>query len=172
MRRFIPLVIFIGLVMVLALNLSPRPPTRHIPSQMTGKDLPDFELPLLDGNGTFSNALWQGKLVVLHVFASWCVPCAQEHDVIKKLAAQNIPVYGIAWRDKAEAAKQWLLKHSSPYLAVGYDEKGRITTLLGLTGTPETMVISAQGKILLRHPSILTDDVITRDILPLFGRSS
>lgn len=173
MKRFFPLAVFILLAATLALNLN-NPPSKTVRSApaLLGKQLPAFELPMLEASGSFSNALWQGKAAVIHVFASWCSVCSAEHEAVRSLTQHGIPIYGIAWRDNAQNASTWLAKHDagkpSAYTHVGLDSKGAVTALLGLTGTPETIVVSAQGVILFRHPSVLTKDIIESQVLPFF----
>lgn len=104
---------------------------------------------------------------VVNVFASWCGSCLVEHPLLLDLKDRYaLPIYGIAWRDDPKATQAWLTRHKNPYVAVGYDLKGDRTRSLGITGTPETLVLDPQGAILYRHRGPLTADVVKNMIAP------
>lgn len=160
--RFIPLsllVLFIGFLMV-ALLQHKEDGMKH--QTKTQQYFPEITLPLLGSDEQhFSPALWQGKKVVVNIFASWCLPCRLEHPLLVQLANEySIPVYGIAWNDTPNQVKQWLKTHGNPYRAVAVDEKRSSTIALGLAGVPETFVIDDDGTILLHLREPLREDSV------------
>ena len=64
-KRFLPLILFIVLVGLLAYGLTLDP--RRVPSPLIGKPVPAFELPLLDQPGTLSSADLRGEISLLNV---------------------------------------------------------------------------------------------------------
>lgn len=139
-----------------------------IPSALIGKPVPQFALPAIAEAipGGFTTADLAGRLTLVNVFASWCVPCLAEHPLVTRLAEEGYAVYGLNYRDEPAKAAQWLATHGNPYTAVGADTEGRIALDWGVTGVPETFIIDAQGRILFKQTGPMTPQVLEEDILP------
>jgi cytochrome c biogenesis protein CcmG/thiol:disulfide interchange protein DsbE len=150
LRRFMPLIIFAVLVVFLAVGLTLNP--REVPSPLIGKPAPEFELPLLLQEGSFSNKDLMGHVTLVNVWASWCFACRQEHEVVKHLSRQGVRIIGLNYKDEASDAKQWLAKLGNPYQAIAADRDGRIAIDWGVYGAPETFLIDQQG--IIRHKVI------------------
>jgi cytochrome c biogenesis protein CcmG/thiol:disulfide interchange protein DsbE len=119
----------------------------------------------------FSPQIFQGSVVMINVFGSWCKPCAVEHPVLMKLAATGkVNMVGIAWRDTEDAVTEYLKKHGNPYKLVGMDEAGQVTVPLGLTGVPETFIIDRQGVVIYHTNQPITEEVAMNTILPLIEK--
>lgn len=88
--------------------------------------------------------------IMVNLFASWCAPCRAEHGDITRLAEQ-FPgqVYGLAYKDAPEATRAFLDELGNPFEEIGVDESGQGGLDFGLTGVPETFVISPDGQIIL-----------------------
>lgn len=154
------LVLLLG-VSALRLNRAEAP----LPSPLLGKPLPEFVLPRLDG-GELTAASLRDRAVVLNVFASWCVACVAEHPVWMDIS-KEAEIVGIAWMDDPDKTRAWLAERGNPYRAVGLDRDSRVALDLGVTGAPETYVISAKGRILFKHTGPVTWDIWRRRIRPL-----
>ena len=77
----LPLVLFLGLVVFLAVGLKRDP--KEIPSPLVGKAAPAFKLFTLAPNGqTFEPKDMQGRVWILKVWATWCVGCQVEHPLL------------------------------------------------------------------------------------------
>lgn len=162
-----PLLAFLFLAAIFLFGLGRDP--SEIPSTLIGKDVPQFDLPPVQGRalGLASKNL-SGQVSLVNVFASWCVACKAEHPVLMKLAAQHIvPVHGIDYKDKPADAAAWLDTNGDPYTRTGADLNGRVAIDWGIYGVPETFLISADGRVILRHVGPLTDEDITAEILPM-----
>lgn len=155
LRRFMPLIVFIVLVVFLAIGLTLNP--RLVPSPLIGKPAPEFELPLLYSDGSFSNKDLLGHVTLVNVWASWCFACRQEHETVKYLSRNGVRVIGLNYKDEPENAKSWLAQLGNPYEKIAVDYDGRIAIDWGVYGAPETFLIDQQG--IVRHKVIgpLTD---------------
>lgn len=167
MRFILPFVIFIILATFLfvGLNLNPR----EVPSPLVGKAAPAFSLPQLHTpNRQFSPREMEGKVWLLNVWASWCVSCEAEHPLLIELARQNIvPIVGLDYKDKRQAALVWLERRGNPYVLTVSDVEGRTGIDYGVYGVPETYVIDKQGLIQYKQIGPVTTENLRDKILPL-----
>jgi cytochrome c biogenesis protein CcmG/thiol:disulfide interchange protein DsbE len=140
-----------------------------LPSMLIGKPLPTFDLP---GGGDMrglssAEVTAAHRPVLVNFFASWCVPCVQEAPVLMQLKAQGVPVYGIAYKDKAAATDGFLTQNGDPYARIGRDAPGRVAIDFGLYGVPETYLVDAKGIVRWRWAGALTDDLVRDTLMPL-----
>lgn len=149
-RRFMPLIAFAVLVVLLAIGLTLNP--RLVPSPLIGKPAPEFELPLLLNDGSFSNKDLIGHVTLVNVWASWCFACRQEHETVKHLSRNGVRIIGLNYKDEPDDAKQWLAKLGNPYQRIAVDYDGRTGIDWGVYGAPETFLIDQQG--IIRHKVI------------------
>ncbi|HUP93575.1 MAG TPA: DsbE family thiol:disulfide interchange protein [Burkholderiales bacterium] len=166
-RVWLPVVIFIALVVLLAVGLTLNP--REVPSPLVGKPAPDFNLPQLhDAGKTFSPADLRGRVWMLNVWASWCVSCREEHPVLVQLARSGLlPIYGLNYKDTRDAGAAWLKQFGDPYALSAFDAKGQVGIDYGVYGVPESYVIDKQGVIRYKHIGVLTPEILEKKILPL-----
>jgi cytochrome c biogenesis protein CcmG/thiol:disulfide interchange protein DsbE len=95
------------------------------------------------------------------------VGCRHEHDFLLTLAArEDIPIYGLNWRDDRDAALLWLRQLGDPYAASAYDADGTVGIDWGVYGAPETFLIGPDGTVLHKHLSPLTEEIWQRDFVP------
>lgn len=142
---------------------------RELPSPLVGQRAPDVAMPPLDGAGPgiagaqFASA---GRPVLLNFFASWCMPCVVEHPALLALKAEGLPLWGVAYKDKPEAARAFLARHGSPYARVASDQPGSAGIEWGVTGVPETFLIDGAGVVRWRYPGPLTPEVVADRLRP------
>lgn len=168
-KFLIPLILFIGLVVFLAIGLNRDP--HEVPSPLINKPAPAFEVSqLADTNKTFSPTNMKGQVWVLNVWASWCVACREEHPVLVELAKSQIaPVIGLDYKDKREDALAMLAKQGNPYLLSAFDGNGRVGIDYGVYGVPETYIIDKAGVIRFKHIGPLTMDLLNQKIYPMLS---
>lgn len=147
LKRFIPLIIFSALVILLAIGLTLNP--RLVPSPLIGKPAPEFELPVLGEDRVFTDKDLKGRITLLNVWASWCYACRIEHETITQLSRSGLRVIGLNYKDKTQDAKDWLRQFGNPYQVVIEDATGRISIDWGVYGAPETFLIDHDG--IIRH---------------------
>ncbi len=168
MNRFLlPLVAFIVLVIFLGVGLNLKP--REVPSPLIDKPAPAFRVPQLhEETKTIAPEDMRGKVWLLNVWASWCVTCRQEHPLLVELARQNlVPIYGLNYKDKREAAIAWLTERGNPYIATAYDLEGNVGIDWGVYGVPETFVIDKLGIIRYKQIGPVTPEALRDKIIPL-----
>jgi len=171
----IPAVAFLimaGLFLVAVFRGDPS----RVPSALIGRHVPEFSLPPLPGvdrPGLASSDFGQGQPVIVNVWASWCVPCRDEYPVLSALSRMTkAPIYGLNYKDSAEAARGFLEELGNPFTRIGADAKGRISIDWGVYGVPETYIVDGKGHIAYKHVGPLTPEVVDTEILPLLRTAS
>ena len=106
----------------------------------SGKDLKLKEL--FDSN----------KYIIINIWASWCVPCRQEHQYIKNISQiTNLKIIGLNYKDKKDNAEKFLEELGNPYDIILKDINGTKSIFLGAYGVPETFVIDRELNILKKY---------------------
>jgi cytochrome c biogenesis protein CcmG/thiol:disulfide interchange protein DsbE len=169
LRFLVPLAIFFILVVFLFRGLSLDP--KRVPSPLVGKPMPEFSLPRLkDPAATLSDSDLKGNVSVLNIWATWCVSCRAEHEVLLQLANTGaVDIYGLNYKDERAAAQQWLRQLGDPYVANAFDADGRTGIDWGVYGAPETFIMDKQGMVRHKHIGPLTVDDLNTTILPLIA---
>lgn len=162
------LLAFLALVAILGIGLTLDP--RKVPSPLIGKPVPEFSLPPVKGRTLgLSSADLKGEVSLVNVFASWCVPCRQEHPLIEQLA-KEVPVHGLNYKDRPEDAERWLDELGDPYTRTGADVDGRVAIDWGVYGVPETFVIDREGRVAYKHIGPITPQIMSEKLVPLIGQ--
>jgi len=166
-RFVLPLAIFVLMVGLLGYGLRLDP--KKVPSPLIDKTAPAFSLAMLeDPARELSTADLMGQVWVLNVWASWCVSCRAEHEVITSLARQNlVTVVGLNYKDESADATRWLGKYGNPYAVSVIDRDGRVGLDWGVYGVPETFVIGADGQIKYKHIGPVTHESLQQKVLPV-----
>ncbi len=146
----LPLAAFAALAALLFYRLGAGDPSR-LPSVLIGKQAPSLSLPPLAGVQLpgLDPEVFKDRVTVVNVWASWCVPCREEHPYLVRLSAdKRISVVGINYKDSEENARAFLARFGNPYRAVGVDRAGRAAIEWGVYGVPETFLVGRDGKII------------------------
>lgn len=182
---FLPLVLFLGMVVFLAVGLTRNP--QEIPSPLIGRPAPAFELPVVGGQGVFSAEQFKGQLTLINLWATWCAGCKEEHPILMALSRQpGLNMVGINYKElqaselsgqdsqslesvqKATARSQaWLQKQGQAFDVNLLDMDGRVGMDFGVYGLPETYLIDREGVVRFKHAGALTPDVVQQKLLPL-----
>ena len=127
--------------------------------------LPNFNLPeLFSSNEIMLNEIIKDKeFSLINIWASWCVPCREENDLLKTLSnfssLQNI---GINYKDKKKNSINFLNDYGNPYKYNLVDYNGTESINLGAYGVPETFLINKKRKILLKIIGPINKDHIKK----------
>lgn len=167
-RKFLillPVLLFAGLAALFFKGLSGDPST--LPSVLINKPVPTFSLPAIEQLGVpgLTDAdLKTGTVTVVNIWASWCVPCREEHAQLVQLSKRSdIRLVGINNKDQPENARRFLGALGQPFAAIGSDSDGRVSIDWGGYGVPETFIVDGKGVIRHKHVGPLSPQDITGD---------
>jgi cytochrome c biogenesis protein CcmG/thiol:disulfide interchange protein DsbE len=162
-----PLVAFAALAAIFWFRLGNSDPSR-IPSALIGHPAPQTALPAL--TGLVNNAgqipgldptVFKGKVSVVNVWASWCVPCHDEAPLLTELGKDTrLQIVGINYKDAPDNARRFLGRYGNPFGIVGVDGNGRASIEWGVYGVPETFIVGRQGTIVYKMVGPVTADNI------------
>ncbi|QTK80338.1 DsbE family thiol:disulfide interchange protein [Agrobacterium tumefaciens] len=146
-----------------------------IPSALIGTKAPTLSLPPLEGSNlpALTDAAIKGKLTLVNVFASWCIPCRQEHPLLQELAKDSrIRVVGINYKDKQDNALRFLGELGNPFAAIGVDPTGKAAIDWGVYGIPESYLVGMDGTILFKKVGPFDARSIERDLMPAIAAAA
>ncbi|GAB4071472.1 DsbE family thiol:disulfide interchange protein [Ancylobacter sonchi] len=170
----VPLALFAALAVLFYGRLFSGDPSR-LPSVLIGRPAPALDLPPLEGlsrdgvavPGLPAGAVGKGEVTVLNVFASWCVPCRDEHPHLVELSRMpGFRLVGLNYKDDAGNARRFLGTFGNPYAAVGVDANGRAAIEWGVYGVPETFVIGRDGRIAYKYIGPIDAEGLRNRLLP------
>jgi len=169
----IPVILFAALAIVFAFSLKTSDPSK-LPSALIGKPAPAFDFPPMaqlkhKGQavpGMATADLKGGEVTVVNFWASWCVPCVQEHPLLVGLGKRGVKIVGINYKDPPPGGLRFLGRYGNPFAAVGTDAAGRGAIEWGVYGMPETFVIDRQGRIVYKHVGPITPQSLVEKVLP------
>jgi cytochrome c biogenesis protein CcmG, thiol:disulfide interchange protein DsbE len=174
----VPLVLFGAMAVMFAFALTKGDPSK-LPSALIGKPAPALALTeiegLRDGRRTVplltSDVLQRGEVTVVNFWASWCLPCVEEHPLLIELTQKaGVPVVGVNYKDAAANARRFLGRYGNPFAALGADTTGRTAIEWGVYGMPETFIIDGKGRIAYKHVGPITRQALERNLLPTIAR--
>ena len=172
---FVPLAVFAALAALFVIRLYSGDASL-LPSALIGREVPAFALPPVEGlpdkPGLSDADLRQGKVTLVNVFASWCVPCHQEHELIMRLSADpalsraGVRLFGLAYKDDPANIRGFLAEAGDPFAKIGADRKGRTAIDFGVYGVPETFIVKGDGTIAYRFVGPISAESYRDVILP------
>lgn len=169
----LPLIAFLALALLFWFRLGSGDISR-IPSALIGRPAPQTVLPPLQGlqdNGApvpgLDPAAFKGKVTLVNVWASWCVPCHDEAPLLTELAKdERFQLAGINYKDAADNARRFLGRYGNPFSHVGVDANGRASIEWGVYGVPETFVVGREGTIVYKLVGPITPQNLKTVLMP------
>jgi len=165
----LPLLIFLVLAAIFLVQLFSGRDTSLVPSALIGRDAPQTSLPPLEGTSLpgLSSGDFEGRITLVNVWGSWCLPCRQEHPLLMELAKdERLAIAGLNYKDKPENARRFLGDLGNPYDAIGVDQNGRAAIDWGVYGVPETFLVGPDGTIRFKHVGPFTPDSVQNVLMP------
>ncbi|GES53342.1 cytochrome c biogenesis protein CcmG/thiol:disulfide interchange protein DsbE [Rhizobium sp. ERR 1071] len=145
-----------------------------IPSALIGTKAPKLALAPLEGSNlpALTDDAIKGKLTLVNVFASWCIPCRDEHPVLKELARSGqLNIVAINYKDTSENALRFLGELGNPYNAIGIDPNGSAAIDWGVYGIPESYLVSPDGTILYKQVGPFTPTSLKEGLYPAIAKA-
>lgn len=174
----IPLVVFGGIAATAAKMLYDQDfhgkNIAEIPSALIGTKAPSLNLPPLEGSSlpALTDEALKGKLTLVNVFASWCIPCRDEHPLLKQLAEDGrLNIVAINYKDKNENALRFLGELGNPYHAIGIDPNGKAAIDWGVYGIPESYLVAPDGTIIYKRVGPFDDISLKEGLFPAMEKA-
>ena len=167
MGKFLPLALFIVLAYFLLDGLGRD--TKKLPSPLIGKIFPNLDV--VDFHTEEKYAIQdklKGRVSLVNVWASWCVTCRAEHEMLNKISkASTLQIVGINYKDTKKEGQRFLDILGNPFDFVIFDQQGRLGLELGVYATPETFIIDQEGVIRFKHIGEINSRIWKNNISPL-----
>ena len=129
-----------------------------------GRPAPKFTGPSLDGGGKLSLKQYQGQVVYVDFWASWCPPCLKSLPVLdelqKEFSDQGFQVLAINVDKDVAAAREFFAERGASYPSLS-DPKGRLPRQFGLETMPTSYLIDREGRVHWIHEGFKKKDVET-----------
>lgn len=140
-------VLLAGLVVVLAT----RDPAsvKLTKSPLVGKGVPELAGTTVDGGGSFDIAESEGRWVLVNFFATWCIPCQEEHDDLVQAAeafAGEVDVVSVVFSDEVEDVERFFARRGGEW-PVLRDDDASIATAFGVARVPESYLVAPNGLV-------------------------
>jgi thiol-disulfide isomerase/thioredoxin len=120
---------------------------------LVGQPALDVEFSALHGSQALALRSLRGKVVLLDVWASWCLPCQEElpllDEMAARLAGKDVEIVGLSVDDDPADAERFLERQSSWTLLLAYDPGQKIVGRFRTLSMPTSYVIDRQGVV--RH---------------------
>ena len=169
----LPVAVFLILAAIFYRGLSGNP--ADVPSVLINKPVPEFALAPIEGldrPGLAAADLAKGAVTLVNVWASWCVPCRDEHPLLMELSRrEDLKVVGINYKDDPENARRFLMTLGIPYAQVGADPNGRAAVDWGVYGVPETFIVGRDGRIAYKLIGPISPENLEAELKPAIEKA-
>jgi cytochrome c biogenesis protein CcmG/thiol:disulfide interchange protein DsbE len=166
---FLPIVTFLALAGIFWKQLTSGGNPATLPSALIGRQAPSLNLQPLEGSNrpALIDAAIKGRLTLVNVWASWCIPCREEAPEIMAIARDpRINVVGINYKDKTGNALAFLGDFGNPFAAIGTDPNGAAAIDWGVYGIPESYLVDTNGKIVYKKVGPFDPASIQNELMP------
>jgi len=172
MKKHIPLILFLFIVVFLYFSLDST--SNKLPSPLLGKMFPNVEAKDFYSNeSVLLSGLFTDNISLVNVWASWCVTCRQEHQMMMKIANnKNLQLIGINYKDTRTDGKRYLEMMGNPFDVIVFDPSGKLGLDLGVYATPETFLVNQKGLILYKHVGAIDSKVWEEGFIPYIKKKA
>lgn len=139
-----------GLVLALLVGvLATRDPasSRLVRSPLVGRDVPALTGRTVDGAAGYDIADSRGRWVLVNFFATWCIPCQEEHDDLVRFAETgDADVVSVVFSDSADDVRRFFERRGGDWPVLRDDDAG-IATAFGVARVPESYLVTPDGLV-------------------------
>lgn len=122
---------------------------------VVGKEIPEFEIPLWEHDGTTISASdLRGKTVLIDFWATWCKPCLEEFPVLQKAYSlykgNGFEILSISFDEDGERLKKFLDNKSLPWKYIAHEQgafKSNLARKFQLVTIPKPILVDENGVI-------------------------
>jgi len=166
MKKLIPLILFLFIAVFLYFSLNSN--SSKLPSPLLGKMFPNVEAKdFYSDESVLLTDIFSDNMSLVNVWASWCLTCRQEHQMMMKIAKnKDLQLIGINYKDTRADGERYLEVMGNPFDVIVFDPSGKIGLDLGVYATPETFLVNQQGVILFKHIGAIDSKVWEEDFVP------
>ena len=159
----IGIIIVAAIVIVLFAGLGKDP--QHIDSPLIGKPAPPFALKAVNSAETIDLESLRGKPVIVNFWATWCVPCYEEHPTLVANARQldQVQFVGVVFNDTEDKIQSFLRERGSAYPTL-LDQQGKTAIAYGVGGVPETYFINPAGTIVAKFEGPMSTEQLQENL--------
>ena len=138
-----------------------------------GETVPATALPALDGS-TGSLADYEGKWVLVNVWASWCGPCRDEAPALETFyrehRGEDFEVLGIDTQETADGGRDFVDEFELTYPQL-HDGDGDYAEELKTTGVPENFLVAPDGNLAVALHGAVDETFLREQVAPLIEGS-
>ncbi|HVT78786.1 MAG TPA: TlpA disulfide reductase family protein [Acidimicrobiales bacterium] len=151
---WIALGVAVVLLVVIVVAAKAKPAEqRTVDSPLLGHMSPSVQGDIVSGPAQSLDEL-RGRYVLVNFFATWCVPCRQEHPELVRFAAHHAQVgdatvMQVVYGDRASTVRTFLHNHGGDWTVVD-DPKGAIALDWGVRGLPESYLVDPNGYVIYK----------------------
>ena len=166
MKKLIPLILFVIISIFLYFSLNTT--SNKLPSPLLGKIFPKIEAKdFYSDEPVLLSDLFSDNMSLVNVWASWCVTCRQEHQMMMKIANnKDLQLIGINYKDTRADGEKYLELLGNPFDVIVFDPSGKIGLDLGVYATPETFLVNQQGVVLYKHIGAIDSKIWEEGFIP------
>ena len=170
MKKLIPLILFVVITVFLYFSLNVT--SNKLPSPLLGQKFPNIEAKdFYSDESVLLTNLFSEKISLVNVWASWCVTCRQEHQMMMKIADnEDLQLIGINYKDTRADGEKYLEVMGNPFDVIVFDPSGKIGLDLGVYATPETFLVNQHGVILYKHIGAINSKIWEESFIPLMKK--
>jgi cytochrome c biogenesis protein CcmG/thiol:disulfide interchange protein DsbE len=161
MQNIIKISIFIIIIFIIGVFfMGLNKDTNYKTNFLTGKKISNISLEYFDENKFYKEEdLKRNNYTLINFWASWCLPCRQEHSLLIQLSKEkNLKLLGVNFKDKKKQAKTFLNDLGNPYDFLTKDELGKNSVKFGVYGIPESILVNKDLMILKKFVGPLSTE--------------